>query len=59
MQIVVNSLMRAIPAIVNVLLVGMMFWLIFSIMGVQFFAGRLVSVGNGFSIDFFFSSTYA
>ena len=35
-----NALIRAIPAIVNVLLVCFMFWLIFSIMGVQFFAGK-------------------
>jgi len=31
--------MLAIPAIVNVLVVCLVFWLIFSIMGVQFFAG--------------------
>ena len=30
----------AIPAIINVLLVCVVFWLIFSIMGVQFFAGK-------------------
>ena len=39
-QIVVNALMMAIPAIVNVLFVCLVFWLIFSIMGVQFFAGK-------------------
>lgn len=39
-QIVVNALMLAIPAILNVLVVCMVFWLIFSIMGVQFFSGR-------------------
>ena len=39
-QIVVNALMYAIPAIFNVLLVCLVFWLIFSIMGVQFFGGK-------------------
>ena len=34
-QIVVNALMYAIPSIINVLLVCLVFWLIFSIMGVQ------------------------
>ncbi|CAG5133642.1 unnamed protein product, partial [Candidula unifasciata] len=38
--IVVNALVNAIPAIMNVFLVCMVFWLIFSIMGVQFFKGR-------------------
>jgi len=32
--------MMAIPSIMNVLLVCVVFWLIFSIMGVQFFAGK-------------------
>ncbi|CAG7722563.1 unnamed protein product [Allacma fusca] len=40
MKIVVNALMFAIPSIVNVLLVCLLFWLIFSIMGVQFFKGK-------------------
>ena len=39
-QIVVNALMYAIPSIINVLLVCLVFWLIFSIMGVQFFGGK-------------------
>ncbi|XP_070174402.1 sodium channel protein 1 brain-like isoform X2 [Littorina saxatilis] len=39
MKIVVNSLMRAIPAILNVFMVSLVFWLIFCVMGVQFFAG--------------------
>ncbi|CAF1120007.1 unnamed protein product [Adineta ricciae] len=37
---VVNALIGAIPAIFNVLLVCLVFWLIFSIMGVQLFAGK-------------------
>ncbi|XP_065166604.1 sodium channel protein 60E isoform X3 [Atheta coriaria] len=40
MRIVVNALMYAIPSIFNVLLVCLVFWLIFSIMGVQFFSGK-------------------
>lgn len=40
MRIVVNALMYAIPSIFNVLLVCLVFWLIFSIMGVQFFGGK-------------------
>ncbi|XP_071965446.1 sodium channel protein 1 brain-like [Antedon mediterranea] len=40
MKIVVNALAHAIPAIGNVLLVCLVFWLIFSIVGVQFFGGR-------------------
>lgn len=39
-KVVVNSLLFAIPAIGNVLLVCMVFWLIFSIVGVQFFGGK-------------------
>jgi hypothetical protein len=37
---VVNSLLSAIPEIGNVSLVCLIFWLIFSVMGVQFFGGR-------------------
>lgn len=36
----VNALIGAIPSILNVVLVCLVFWLIFSIMGVQLFAGR-------------------
>ncbi|ROT66502.1 Sodium channel protein 60E [Penaeus vannamei] len=36
----VNALMYAIPSIFNVLLVCLVFWLIFSIMGVQMFGGK-------------------
>ena len=39
-QVVVNALIQAIPAIFNVLLVCLVFWLIFSIMGVNLFMGR-------------------
>lgn len=37
---VVNALLGAIPSIMNVLLVCLIFWLIFSIMGVNLFAGK-------------------
>ena len=40
LQVVVNALIQAIPSIFNVLLVCLVFWLIFSIMGVQLFGGR-------------------
>ncbi|CAF1300247.1 unnamed protein product, partial [Adineta steineri] len=39
-KIVVDALFGAIPAIFNVLLVCLIFWLIFSIMGVQLFGGK-------------------
>lgn len=39
-QVVVNALIGAIPSIFNVLLVCLIFWLIFSIMGVNLFAGK-------------------
>lgn len=35
-----NALLGAIPSIMNVLLVCLIFWLIFSIMGVNLFAGK-------------------
>lgn len=39
-MVVVNALIQAIPSIFNVLLVCLIFWLIFAIMGVQLFAGK-------------------
>lgn len=39
-QVVVNALFAAIPGIGNVLLVSLLFWLIFSILGVHLFAGK-------------------
>ncbi|XP_047456223.1 sodium channel, voltage-gated, type I-like, alpha [Mugil cephalus] len=46
MRVVVNALLGAIPSIFNVLLVCLIFWLIFSIMGVNFFSGRFYSCFN-------------
>lgn len=40
MKVVVNALIGAIPSIFNVLMVCLIFWLIFSIMGVNLFAGK-------------------
>nr|XP_033800128.1 sodium channel protein type 2 subunit alpha-like isoform X1 [Geotrypetes seraphini]XP_033800129.1 sodium channel protein type 2 subunit alpha-like isoform X1 [Geotrypetes seraphini]XP_033800130.1 sodium channel protein type 2 subunit alpha-like isoform X1 [Geotrypetes seraphini] len=40
MRVVVNALIGAIPSIMNVLLVCLIFWLIFSIMGVNLFSGK-------------------
>ncbi|XP_051826215.1 sodium channel protein type 11 subunit alpha [Antechinus flavipes] len=40
MRVVVNALMGAIPAIFNVLLVCLIFWLIFCMLGVNLFAGK-------------------
>uniref|UniRef100_S4RAP9 Sodium channel protein n=1 Tax=Petromyzon marinus TaxID=7757 RepID=S4RAP9_PETMA len=45
-QVVVNALVGAIPSIMNVLLVCLIFWLIFSIMGVNFFKGKFSKCVN-------------
>lgn len=39
-QVVINALFAAIPGIGNVLVVSVLFWLIFSILGVQLFSGK-------------------
>ncbi|XP_056610320.1 sodium channel, voltage-gated, type I-like, alpha [Triplophysa dalaica] len=46
MRVVVNALLGAIPSIMNVLLVCLIFWLIFSIVGVNFFAGKFYQCVN-------------
>nr|XP_023691497.1 sodium channel protein type 4 subunit alpha B-like isoform X3 [Paramormyrops kingsleyae] len=56
MRVVVNALVGAIPSIFNVLLVCLIFWLIFSIMGVNLFAGKFyyclnVTAGEIFPLD--------
>ncbi|XP_054826296.1 sodium channel protein type 2 subunit alpha isoform X9 [Eublepharis macularius] len=54
MRVVVNALLGAIPSIMNVLLVCLIFWLIFSIMGVNLFAGKFyhcVNTSNGEMFD--------
>ena len=40
MKVVVNALVGALPSIFNVLLVCLIFWLIFAIIGVNMFMGR-------------------
>uniref|UniRef100_A0A2K6GU80 Sodium channel protein n=1 Tax=Propithecus coquereli TaxID=379532 RepID=A0A2K6GU80_PROCO len=56
MRVVVNALIGAIPSIMNVLLVCLIFWLIFSIMGVNLFAGKFyhcvnTTTGNMFEVS--------
>ncbi|XP_076851633.1 sodium channel, voltage-gated, type I-like, alpha isoform X1 [Brachyhypopomus gauderio] len=46
MRVVVNALLGAIPSIMNVLLVCLIFWLIFSIMGVNLLAGKFYECVN-------------
>ncbi|XP_055985321.1 sodium channel protein type 10 subunit alpha [Sorex fumeus] len=54
MRVVVDALVGAIPSIMNVLLVCLIFWLIFSIMGVNLFAGKfwkcIDTANGGFSL---------
>ncbi len=54
MKVVVNALVGALPSIFNVLLVCLIFWLIFAIIGVNYFMGRFfkcidVETGEKFS----------
>nr|XP_046270867.1 sodium channel protein type 4 subunit alpha B isoform X2 [Scatophagus argus] len=53
MRVVVNALVGAIPSIFNVLLVCLIFWLIFSIMGVNLFAGKFYYCFNKTSGEIF------
>uniref|UniRef100_A0A8C2BHW0 Sodium channel protein n=1 Tax=Cyprinus carpio TaxID=7962 RepID=A0A8C2BHW0_CYPCA len=53
MRVVVNALLGAIPSIMNVLLVCLIFWLIFSIMGVNLFAGKYYHCVNISSDELF------
>lgn len=50
---VVNALLGAIPSIMNVLLVCLIFWLIFSIMGVNMFAGKFYRCINTTTSELF------
>ncbi|XP_069577182.1 sodium channel, voltage-gated, type I like, alpha b [Brachyistius frenatus] len=52
-KVVVNALLGAIPSIMNVLLVCLIFWLIFSIMGVNLFAGKYYYCVNTTSDEIF------
>ncbi|XP_074926251.1 sodium channel protein type 2 subunit alpha-like isoform X2 [Chelonoidis abingdonii] len=53
MRVVVNALIGAIPSIMNVLLVCLIFWLIFSIMGVNLFAGKFYHCVNTTTSEMF------
>ncbi|KAF3860392.1 hypothetical protein F7725_000647 [Dissostichus mawsoni] len=53
MRVVVNALVGAIPSIMNVLLVCLIFWLIFSIMGVNLFAGKYYYCWNHTAEEYF------
>ncbi|KAI4892946.1 hypothetical protein NFI96_032354, partial [Prochilodus magdalenae] len=55
MRVVVNALVGAIPSIFNVMLVCLIFWLIFSIMGVNLFAGKFYYCLNTTSEEVFFA----
>ena len=44
MKVVVNALVGALPDIFNVLVVCLIFWLIFAIIGINFFMGKFYSV---------------
>ncbi|XP_040596069.1 sodium channel protein type 11 subunit alpha [Mesocricetus auratus] len=57
MKVVVNALISAIPAILNVLLVCLIFWLIFCILGVNFFSGKFGRCINGTDINKYFNHT--
>ena len=46
-QVVVNALIQAVPSISNVMLVILIFWLIFAIMGVNFFKGKFYKCVDG------------
>ena len=43
LQVVTDALFRSIPSIFNVFMICLVFWLIFAIMGVNFFAGKMAS----------------
>ncbi|XP_074055206.1 sodium channel protein type 11 subunit alpha isoform X1 [Macrotis lagotis] len=56
MRVVVNALVGAIPAIFNVLLVCLIFWLIFCMLGVNLFAGKFGKCIDQFKNDINVSS---
>lgn len=47
LQVVINALFAAIPGIGNVLVVSLLFWLIFGILGVQIFSGKFFKCIDG------------
>jgi len=63
MRVVMNALLRSLPAMVNVLAVMILVWLIFSIIAVQLFGGKFqdcyISESNDNIIDFVNDRTYS
>uniref|UniRef100_A0A3P9P9S2 Sodium channel protein n=1 Tax=Poecilia reticulata TaxID=8081 RepID=A0A3P9P9S2_POERE len=53
LRVMVNALVGAIPSIFNVLLICLVLWLIFSIMGVNLFAGKFYYCFNETSEEYF------
>ena len=51
MKLVVNALIESIPGIGNVMMICLIFWLIFSILGVQLFGGRFARCMHRDSLD--------
>ena len=47
LKLVVNSIFKAMPQVLNVCMVAMLFFLIFAIMGVQFFKGKIALCNDG------------
>merc|ERR1711871_153761 len=47
LKLVVNSIFKALPQVMNVCMVAMLFFLIFAIMGVQFFKGKIAQCNDG------------
>ena len=47
LRMVVNSMFRSVPTIVNVLILLLMFWLVFGILGLQLFGGKFYSCSDG------------
>ena len=51
LQLVVNALMNSVPAVGNVMLICFLFFLIFAILGVNLFKGKLYACGGSESYD--------
>merc|ERR1712166_1636765 len=51
MKLVVNALIESIPGIGNVMMICLIFWLIFSILGVQLFGGKFARCLHRDSLD--------
>jgi hypothetical protein len=47
MKIVVSSVLKALPAVINVFIIMILFYFIFGILGVIFFKGALYTCSDG------------